>query len=362
MKQKLISGIQQIGIGVSDVKEAWKWYKEHFGTDIRVFEDDTVAELMLPYTGGEPRQRHAALALNMQGGGGFEIWQYKGRTPLEPKNQIQLGDLGIFTAKIKCESIEDTFHFLKEKSVNLLSDIVKDPNGNPHFFIKDPFNNIFQLVESKHWYKNENKPTGGSYGAIIGVSDIEEAKKVYMEILEYDQIVYDKEGKFEDLKYLPGGDHAFRRVLLTHKSPRKGGLCKLLGESYIELVQSLERKPNKIYESRFWGDLGFIHLCYDIYGMDALKKECKDKGYAFTVNSNVKHNENDSFDMGEAAGHFSYIEDKDGTLIEFVETHRIPISKKLGWYFNLRSRDPEKPMPDWILKALSIFNRVKKIK
>jgi hypothetical protein len=61
--------------------------------------------------------------------------------------------------------------------------------------------------------------------------------------------------------------------------------------------------------------------------------------------------------MGEAAGQFSYVEDPDGTLIEFVETHKIPVIKKIGWYINLRKRNPEKALPDWILKALS-FNRV----
>jgi hypothetical protein len=62
--------------------------------------------------------------------------------------------------------------------------------------------------------------------------------------------------------------------------------------------------------------------------------------------------------MGEAAGHFSYIEDPDGALIEFVETHKIPILKKLGWYLDLRKRNPEKPLPNWMLKALGL-NRVK---
>ena len=45
-----------------------------------------------------------------------------------------------------------------------------------------------------------------------------------------------------------------------------------------------------------------------------------------------------SFDMGEAAGRFSYIEDPYGTLIEFVETHKVPIIKKIGWYINLKKR------------------------
>jgi hypothetical protein len=41
-----------------------------------------------------------------------------------------------------------------------------------------------------------------------------------------------------------------------------------------------------------------------------------------------------------------------------VETDKIPILKKLGWYIDLRKRDPEKPLPDWILKTLK-FGRVK---
>ena len=83
-----------------------------------------------------------------------------------------------------------------------------------------------------------------------------------------------------------------------------------------------------------------------------MKQLCAEKGYPYTVDSGEK------FDMGEAAGHFSYIEDPDGALIEFVETKKIPIMKKMGWYLDLRKRDASKPLPDWMLKALK-FNRVK---
>jgi hypothetical protein len=58
--------------------------------------------------------------------------------------------------------------------------------------------------------------------------------------------------------------------------------------------------------------------------------------------------------MGEAAGRFSYIEDPDGTLIEFVETHKVPVMKKLGWYLNLKKRKPTKPLPRWIIKAMGL--------
>jgi hypothetical protein len=62
--------------------------------------------------------------------------------------------------------------------------------------------------------------------------------------------------------------------------------------------------------------------------------------------------------MGEAAGRFAYIEDPDGTLIEFVETHKIPILKKWNLYYDLRKRKTQKPLPSLLLWAMSLM-RVK---
>ena len=62
--RKNICGIQQIGVGVSDAQAAWKWYRQQFGMDIKVFEDTAVAELMLPHTDNQTRERYAALAMN----------------------------------------------------------------------------------------------------------------------------------------------------------------------------------------------------------------------------------------------------------------------------------------------------------
>ena len=152
---------------------------------------------------------------------------------------------------------------------------------------------------------------------------------------------------------MPGGSGKFRRVLLSHKDARKGPFAKLLGPTEIELVQAIERTDcKKIFENRFWGDWGFIHLCFDVQGMNLLQKECESKGFPFTVDSS------DTFDMGEAGGRFSYIEDPDGTWIEFVETHKVPIMKKWGWYINLKNKKPGKHLPNWMLKVMGM-NKVK---
>ena len=100
MNSFLISGIQQIGVGTVDFRKSWNWYIEMFGIDVRILEDDTVAERMLPYTGGMPHKRHACIAVNLQGGGGFEIWQYSERKPSPCPFTIAVGDLGVFAAKL----------------------------------------------------------------------------------------------------------------------------------------------------------------------------------------------------------------------------------------------------------------------
>ncbi|MCU4177092.1 VOC family protein [Carboxylicivirga sp. N1Y90] len=349
---KTISGIQQIGVGVKDAQEAWKWYRTQFGMDINVFEDTAVAEIMLPHTEGKTRERYAALAVNMEGGGGFEIWQHTGIEPKAPNFEVQLGDYGIFITKIKSRDIEKSYRVHKERGLNILGELYKDPSGNDHYFIKDPYNNIFQIVAEPVFYKKQKSVTGGTNGCLIGVSDIEAAMKVYSDILQYDEVVYDKEDVFADFAQLPGGDQKCRRVLLKHKETRTGTFSRLFGPTQIELVKVYDREPRKIFENRIWGELGFIHLCFDITGMDFLREECKSKGFAFTVDSA------DSFDMGVAAGHFSYIEDPDGTLIEFVETHKLPIIEKFGWYMNLKGRDPKKSLPNWMVNTLA-FNRIK---
>jgi hypothetical protein len=80
----------------------------------------------------------------------------------------------------------------------------------------------------------------------------------------------------------------------------------------------------------------------------------KDKGFPFTVDS---ARDMDTFDMGEAAGSFSYIQAPEGTLIEFVETHKIPLVKKLGWSLDLTRRKPG-PLPGWMFSLFSVM-RVK---
>ena len=348
----IISGIQQVGLGVEDVSTAWAWYRKYLGMDVPIFHDSAEATYMGRYTGEKIHSREEVLAINLQGGGAFEIWQFKSRKPTPSKNKVHAGDLGIFAATVKTKNIEQTFRLHQEAGILISPAIQEDPTGIRQYFINDLYGNIIQIVESHEWFARTNHVCGGVSGAMIGVSDIQIARKLYEEVIGYHDVVFEVNGTFADYEGLPGAGNSYKRLKLRHGNPGRGSFGKLLGTSTIELVQVEDRKPIKIYQDRFWGDPGFIHLCFDIRDMDSLKDECAAQGFPFTVDSA------EAFDMGEAAGRFSYTEDADGTLIEFVETAKMSIMKKFGLYIDLSKRNPEKPLPSWMLKALR-FARVK---
>ena len=90
--------------------------------------------------------------------------------------------------------------------------------------------------------------------------------------------------------------------------------------------------------------------------MDAMKKFCAQMGHPFTVDSCPN---GEVFDMGDASGRFAYIEDPDGTLIELVETGKVPIVKKLGIGIDMSKRDPKKPLPKLLFRLMGLVMKEK---
>ena len=99
MDSYMISGIQQIGVGTEDFRKSWNWYIEMFGIDVKILEDDTVAERMLPYTGGKPQQRHACMH------------------SCKPPGRRRIRDLAVFKAQARTLSV----HHIRGRSWNICS-------------------------------------------------------------------------------------------------------------------------------------------------------------------------------------------------------------------------------------------------
>ena len=336
-----ISGIQQVGIGVGNAQKAKHYYKTLFGMDVLVFEDKAEASLMTRYTGNELHRREAILTLNMQGGGGFEIWQFLTKEPCFSCTAVLFGDLGIYAVKMRCNNIDAvTKHFSA-------STVCLSPSNKKTIWVKDDENNMFQLVEDHQSFKATKHAVGGVLGVVIGVSNIDQSLRFYKDLLGM-QAIHEETGVFNDIGNDDNSKEQYRRVLLRKNFTPIGAFSKLLGDIEIELVQALGRQPATIYKNRYWGDCGFIHVCFDVNNMDGLKQKAASLGFNFTVDSA------DSFTMGASAGRFGYMEDPDGTLIELVETHRVPIFKKLNWYYDLKKRKHNKPLPDWMIGMMAL--------
>ncbi|WP_298391950.1 VOC family protein [Flavobacterium sp.] len=333
-----LSGVQQIGIGVTDVEKAMHTYKHLFGMDVLIFDDVAPASLMTQYTGNQVYNRRAILTMNLKGGGGLELWQFLNRTP-QVTTEVKLGDLGISAAIIKTDSLEKSHKRLSEIENISVSEIVNCESGASYIWVNDGQND-FKIIPQNDWFQSSTYDVGGIIGAVIGVSNMETSLHFYQQVLGFETVLY-------DIQTSDNG-REFRKIGLQKTATGKGAFNKLLGNVVIELVQILNEVPKKIFSNRFWGDCGFIHLCFDVLDMDALKLHAEKNNYHFSVDSN------NSFAMDNASGRFCYIEDPDGTLIELVETHKVPIMKKLGWYLDLTKRNREKPLPNWMIKMLAL--------
>ena len=346
-----ITGIQQVGIGVANAEEAKHLYKDLFGMNVLIFEDKAEASLMAKYTGSHVHKRHAVLSMNLAGGGGFEIWQFTSRIPGQ-QTVPRFGDIGIFATKIKSENVKAAHaHFSKFASITV-SEIMESPDDRFHFWITDIYGNHFNVVEGDEWFKAGKGICGGVVGVVIGVTNLDKSLEFYRDVLSINEVVYKGTAPAIDMPSALQQGQQFKRALLKKQVGSKGAFSRLLGSVQVELIEALDFEPLKIYHNRYWGDCGFIHVCFDVLDMDKLKKQSEEAGFYFTVDSAG------SFSMGSSAGRFCYTEDPDGTLIELVETHKVPIFKKLNLSLNLKKRKNEGPLPDWLIGMLAL-NKIK---
>ncbi len=347
-----INGFQHIGVAVQDMDASLRFYRKFIGLDIPFFDSVAAAPLMQSHTKNEVITKRASMVMNLMGGCAMEVIRATSFEPQAPGFQLEMGDLGIFVTQVKCPDIQQAHDFCAKAQDANPSPLTNSRHGGQTFFITDPDGNYFQYVEGGDWYTAPRHISGGVTGCTIGVNNIETSMKLYADLLGYDKIRFDETGTFEEWASIPGGSRKFRRVILEQSQPPAGGFAKVTARTFIELVQDLDRNPRRIFENRIWADLGFVHLGLDVRGMKELGAALSREGYGFRCDSH------DALDMGNTKVHCTYIDDPDETWLELIEVHKVPIIEKWGIFLNVAKRDPEKPLPDLMLKALR-FSRIK---
>ena len=249
--QQFITGIQQAGIGVSNAEQAKYLYRDLFGMDVLVFDNEAAAGLMTKYTGGKVEQRRAILAMNMQGGGGFEIWQFTSRSPIKYPGELMLGDIGIFSIKIKTFNVQKAYTAFSINKLVTVSPLFLSPDGKPHFWVKDGYGNTFNIIEARSWFKKNKKICGGVAGAVIGVADMDKALDFYKSLLGIEDVIYDITAPIADGPTATG--KTYRRVLLSKSTAAEGAFSKLLGCVQIELIEAKDHNTQGYTKTVFGG-------------------------------------------------------------------------------------------------------------
>jgi catechol 2,3-dioxygenase-like lactoylglutathione lyase family enzyme len=349
---KRVNSIQHIGVAVQNIDESLKFYRKIFGMNIPFFDSIQAAPLMDVYTRNETITKRASMVMNLQGGCAMEVIRPTSFEPKKANFQIQVGDIHIFQVHYKAQNVENMHRHCKVNNAPNVSEIKTNPAKEKVFDLQDLDGNFFRVETTSEMYKSMGHPSNGVAGCSIGVSNIEASMNLYAKILGYDKVEFDVSGVFNDYAHLPGGLGQFRRVRLTQSAPTGGGFAKVIGNTFIELVQCLDRTPARIFKGRIWGDSGFVHLGLDVKKMEELGKDLELAGFGFRCDSSNELN------MGKTRVHCTYIDDPDGTLIECIEVYKVPIVEKWGVFLNVEKRNPLKPLPDFMLKALR-FSRIK---
>ncbi|MEY3505155.1 MAG: hypothetical protein RL349_1753 [Bacteroidota bacterium] len=344
-----IHGIQHIGVAVSDMNRTLPLYRKWFGMNIPFFDSVQAAPLMQVFTRNEVIAKRASMVMNLRGGSAMEVIEPTSFKPTALPSDFQLGDIGIFAIHMRMSEPAQTFQ--KFDPLGLRSDLQADPMGNKRFLIQDPDRNYFVAIEDEQIYLETKQTIGGVGGISIGVADIGASKAFYAG-LGFDQVLYEGSGVFSDFQGFPGGDQPVQRMILGTKEMAEGPFGAVIGFSKVELIAVSNRKAQKIFRGRIWGDTGFVHLGLDVQDMSSLQQQLLHRHIEFECDSLS------ALDMGKTSVHCAYITDPDGVLIELIEVYKIPLIEKWGVFLNVHGKKAGKNLPKWLIRLLR-FSAIK---
>lgn len=344
-----IHGIQHVGVAVADMDRTLPLYRNWFGLNIPFFDGIQAAPLMQVFTNDTVISKRASMVMNLQGGSAMEVIQATSFKPKPLPSDFMLGDLGIFAVHMRTH---EPLRALQSFENNSLKPVMsKDPLGKQRFVIQDP-DQLFYIAREDHQvYAPSGSVLGGVGGLSVGVSDIEKSKHFYA-LLGFDQVLYEGQGVYDDLKGFPGGDQDVQRVILTSSQVSKGPFGAVIGYSLIELICTPLRVGQKIFRGRIWGDVGFVHIGLDVVDMRGLAAQLAQKNIQLQCDSQA------ALSMGKTQVHCAYICDPDGVLIELIEVYKIPLIEKWGIFLNVHGKKAGKALPNWLIRLLR-FSRIK---
>ncbi len=327
----MINGLQHIGIGVRNRDNSYYFYNNGLGFAVPISMHTGNCNGVVPII-KENQQRNVVIALNPYGGGLVEIFQYITKTPVPPPPEVDFTYNGFLFYGLKVRNVNGALERIKNYGGEVITFQNKfspmDKFGWKTAIFKDPdgiYGILIEYPESNVGYGGRKTRIGGVEYIAIGVSNIKTSIEFYRNILGYDRIIYQWEGRCPEWETLFGRDRKLKRALLARSGKPSGTFKHFLRGGMIELIEVEGNKGKHNFEGRTWGDIGLMEVCFDVTDIEKTLAEVTGKGAEIVVSPYKQ-------DMGmNTFATFAYIKDPDGSLLEFADIESLPVP-----YFMIR--------------------------
>ena len=318
----MINALQHVGQGVRDVDATFGFYKKHLGFKVKL-NDLTIASKEMAAVIGSVETMRMMMAVNAKGGGIIELIEHKSK-PIKPfPEEGGYGDYGVLEVGYGVDDIEKVVADLEANGARFLTPVcdLELEHGRRwrYAYLRDPDGLPLQLTEDL----SPGKPGAarpevrGVTHVGIGVSDLDRSKKFYGSALGFDRVLYECDRRIPEMDAVTGDTRPMRMAILERSAPASGPLAKLLPRGVVKIFEVPGRKGKHLYDGRCWGDIGCMEVCLDVSDLMATVASMQKQGIEIYLPP-VKIN------MGSGSrGLVAYIQDPDGTTIEFVEVQSI---------------------------------------
>jgi catechol 2,3-dioxygenase-like lactoylglutathione lyase family enzyme len=258
------------------------------------------------------------MAINVKGGAILEFIEHKS-SPIRPfPEDAGYGYYGVLEIGFGVRDIDKVVDSFRAKGISFLTPVceltMEGGRSWRYAYLEDPDGMKVQLVEDiRPGQPAAKKPeVHGVVHVGIGVSDVEQSKAFYGNVLGFDRQVYAFDGHNSDLDPVSGGPIHLSMAILERSAPNTGAVSGL-PPGTIKLLAMPDQRGTHIYTGRRWGDIGCMEFCMDVSSLEASVEDAKAKGAPIYLQPC-------EIDMGSGSkGKVAYIRDPDGTIVEFVE-------------------------------------------
>jgi catechol 2,3-dioxygenase-like lactoylglutathione lyase family enzyme len=313
----MINAFQHIGMGVKDIDKTYSFYRNLFGFKVKLNDVTMASKEMEPVIGSVETMR-IIMAANVKGGGILEFVEHKSSPTRSFPGGAIYGSYGVLEIGFGVRGIDRVVDHFRAQGVNFLTPICDlEMDGGRRWqyaYLKDTDGMRVQLVEDiRPGEPDAKKPeVHGVMHVAIGVSDIENSKAFYKNVLGFDQQIFAYQGHMADMDPVSGGPLQMNLAILERSAPVTGPV-KMLPAGTVKLLEVPDNQGAHVYKGRRWGDIGCMEFCMDVSDLEATVADAETKGakvYLPPVD----------IDMGSGSrGKVAYIRDPDGTVVEFVE-------------------------------------------